>query len=74
NSSFDDAKNDCKKIIDEMTNLITSSSSGQIDYVSFADNNSLQELGKLQVRQSVLVSLAVKFGTTRLIDNTVLLV
>jgi len=67
-------EHDCKKIIDEMTNLITSSSSGQIDYVSFADNNSLQELGKLQVRQSVLVSLAVKFGTTRLIDNTVLLV
>lgn len=65
---------DCKKIVGEMQNLIASKSSGHIDYISFADNNSLQELGTLQLRQSVLVSIAVKFGTTRLIDNIVLLV
>ncbi|MBX2991857.1 MAG: pantoate--beta-alanine ligase [Bacteroidetes bacterium] len=65
---------ECSKIIDEMQSLITTNSSGQIDYISIADNNSLQELATLQLRQSVLVSLAVKFGTTRLIDNIVLLV
>lgn len=65
---------ECNKIIDEMKSLITANSSGQIDYISIADNNSLQELAALQLRQSVLVSLAVKFGTTRLIDNIVLLV
>jgi pantoate--beta-alanine ligase len=69
-----DGVRDCRTIIDEMKSLIRSNSSGQVDYVSFADHNSLQELEKLQARQSVLVSLAVKFGTTRLIDNMVLLV
>lgn len=69
-----DGVRECGTIVNEMKQLITSRSSGVIDYISFADNNSLQELEKLQLRQSVLVSLAVKFGTTRLIDNVLLLV
>jgi pantoate--beta-alanine ligase len=69
-----EGERDCSKIIDEMKSLILSNSSGQIDYISFADTNSLQELSTLQVRQSVLISLAVRFGTTRLIDNVLMLV
>ncbi|HXG01441.1 MAG TPA: pantoate--beta-alanine ligase [Bacteroidota bacterium] len=45
-----------------------------MDYISIADHHSLQELERLQPGQSVLISLAVKFGSTRLIDNVVTLV
>jgi pantoate--beta-alanine ligase len=69
-----DGVRDCSTIVGEMKALITSKSSGVVDYISIADNNSLQELATLQLRQSVLISLAVRFGTTRLIDNVLLLV
>jgi pantoate--beta-alanine ligase len=65
---------ECRKIIDEMASLIKANSSGVIDYISIADNTSLQELRHLQPGQSVLISLAVKFGSTRLIDNLIILV
>ena len=48
---------------------ITSRTSGSIDYVSVADGDTLRELATLEHGQHILVSLAVKFGTTRLIDN-----
>ncbi|MER3524574.1 MAG: pantoate--beta-alanine ligase [Ignavibacteria bacterium] len=65
---------ECKKIVNEMHQLITSTTSGVVDYISLADNTSLKELEHLQPGQSVLVSLAVTFGTTRLIDNVIILV
>lgn len=43
---------------------------GNIDYISFANNQTLKELTDLE--KGVLVSLAVKFGKTRLIDNIIL--
>ena len=43
---------------------------GQIDYVSVADPETLDELSDVQTR--ALVSLAVRFGRTRLIDNLML--
>lgn len=52
-----------------MTSTITAASLAAIDYVSVADAGTLEELGSLSSGQSVLVSLAVRFGTTRLIDN-----
>jgi pantoate--beta-alanine ligase len=61
-------------LLDAMRRLVTENSSGLVDYISFADNYDLHELEKLQSGQSVLVSMAVKFGTTRLIDNIVILV
>lgn len=69
-----EGERECRKLIDEMVQRISSSSSGQVDYISFADNYDLHGLEKLQSGQSVLVSLAVRFGTTRLIDNIVILV
>lgn len=65
---------DCGALLDAMRKFITENSSGQVDYISFADNYDLHELETLQSGQSTLVSLAVKFGTTRLIDNIVILV
>jgi pantoate--beta-alanine ligase len=41
-----------------------------VDYVSLADGTTLAELD--QVRGPALLSLAVRFGSTRLIDNELL--
>ncbi len=43
---------------------------GRIDYISLLDKNTLEPVKKL--RKGTLVALAVFFGKTRLIDNTVL--
>jgi pantoate--beta-alanine ligase len=42
----------------------------KIDYVSIADAETLEELDK--IKPPVVISLAVKIGKTRLIDNVVL--
>lgn len=46
----------------------------KIDYISFNDNNTLEELKSLKNLQNtdILVSLAVRFGKVRLIDNIVI--
>jgi pantoate--beta-alanine ligase len=41
-----------------------------IDYISVADTKTLEELAI--VKNSALVSMAVRFGKTRLIDNVIL--
>ena len=43
---------------------------GEIDYISVADPGTLEELDTIAAK--ALVSLAVRFGKTRLIDNVVL--
>jgi pantoate--beta-alanine ligase len=53
-----------------MTAIITAAPLAAIDYVSVADARTLDELRAMFPGQSVLVSMAVRFGTTRLIDNT----
>ncbi len=53
-----------------VSNLIKTEPLAQIDYVSIADNETLAELDMLDA--PALVSLAVYFGKTRLIDNLVL--
>ncbi len=54
----------------EMTSLIKKQPLANIDYISIADNETLEELK--EVRSPALVSMAVKIGKTRLIDNVVL--
>jgi pantoate--beta-alanine ligase len=53
-----------------MSTLIASQPLAAVDYVSVADAESLEELAT--VGDAALVSLAVRFGRTRLIDNTTL--
>jgi pantoate--beta-alanine ligase len=43
---------------------------GKVDYIVFVDKNTLDPVKKL--RKGTLVALAVFFGKTRLIDNTLL--
>jgi pantoate--beta-alanine ligase len=54
-----------------MEALIGNVSSGKIDYISLADPETLREIDRCSPGEPLLVSLAVRFGTTRLIDNTI---
>jgi len=55
------------KIIGRMRNLIKKQPLAELDYVAITDANSLELLRKL--KGEILISLAVRFGKTRLIDN-----
>ena len=63
-------KTDAEKLRNEMARLIGREPLATIDYISIADNETLEELK--EVKTPALVSLAVKIGKTRLIDNLVL--
>jgi pantoate--beta-alanine ligase len=54
----------------EMTSLISQEPLAKIEYVSIADAQTLEELSKID--RPALVSLSVRFGKTRLIDNMLL--
>jgi len=60
---------DAQAMRQEMTDLIQKQPLADIDYVSIADAETLDELDT--VKPPALVSLAVKIGKTRLIDNVV---
>lgn len=62
-------KADAEYVRADMRRYITASSSGAIDYVSIANAETLEELNGPVTGVPVLISLAVRFGTTRLIDN-----
>jgi pantoate--beta-alanine ligase len=61
---------DAVAIRKEMTKLIHKESLADIEYISIADNETLKEIHR--IKYPALVSMAVKFGRTRLIDNIVL--
>jgi pantoate--beta-alanine ligase len=61
---------DAETIRKEIVRLIKTEEMARIDYVSVADPVTLDELD--MITKKALVSLAVKFGKTRLIDNVVL--
>jgi pantoate--beta-alanine ligase len=54
----------------EMTGIIDKEPLANIDYVSVADTETLKEIH--HIKTTALVSMAVKFGKTRLIDNITL--
>jgi pantoate--beta-alanine ligase len=57
-------------IRERVSALIRSDPLADIDYVSVADTETLEELDI--INNSSLVSMAVRFGKTRLIDNVIL--
>jgi len=61
---------DAGRIRQQMTDLIKKQPLAHIDYVSVADAETLEELD--EVKPPAVVSLAVKIGKPRLIDNVVL--
>jgi pantoate--beta-alanine ligase len=66
---YAEGERDAKAILKQMTALIEQQPLAKIDYVSIADAETLDELERL--KPPALVSLAVRFGKTRLIDNVV---
>jgi pantoate--beta-alanine ligase len=66
---WSDGEKDAKVIRQKMTDLIQKQPLANIDYISIADAETLDELD--EVKPPALVSLAVKIGKTRLIDNVV---
>ena len=65
-----DGINEAEKIIKEASDLITSYPDTTIDYISICDPETLDDVNTIET--SVLMALAVKVGTTRLIDNMIL--
>ena len=66
---YSEGEKDAQTIRQQMTELIQKQPLANIDYISIADAETLDELDK--VRPPALVSLAVRIGKTRLIDNIV---
>jgi pantoate--beta-alanine ligase len=67
---YGEGERDAETIRRQMTVLIQRQPSADIDYISIADAETLEELDV--VKPLALVSMAVKIGKTRLIDNIVL--
>ena len=61
---------DCQKLTQAIRQELGKSTRIQIEYVSITDTRKLQDIERID--RSALVSLAVKIGTTRLIDNILL--
>ncbi|GAH50298.1 unnamed protein product, partial [marine sediment metagenome] len=66
---YTEGEKDAQTIRQEMTALIQKQPLADIDYISIADAETLDELDT--VKPPALVSLAVRIGRTRLIDNVV---
>ncbi len=56
-----------KRIISRMRNMINKQPSAKLDYIAITDARTLEPLKRL--KGEVLISLAVRFGKARLIDN-----
>ena len=65
-----DGERDAARIREVMGGVVDQQSLGRTDYISVADAGTLEELDTITT--DALVSLAVTFGKTRLIDNVIL--
>lgn len=57
-------------IISKMEDLIKSKPTAKIDYIAIVDPNTLEKVESLSEGKEYLIALAVRIGSTRLIDNT----
>jgi len=67
---YEKGERDAAAIKQAMNSLISGVAAAKIDYISIADTSTLDEVEKIRGR--VLVSLAVRLGKPRLIDNILL--
>lgn len=61
---------DVATIRNEMVSILDGVASARMDYIEFVDNETLRPVDRLDA--AVLVALAVRIGSTRLIDNAVI--
>ncbi|MHB1050435.1 MAG: pantoate--beta-alanine ligase [Bacteroidota bacterium] len=69
--SIEEGERSVKKIIAVMTDMVRAKGASQIDYIEIVDAGDLTAKESLQSGDTVLIPLAVRFGTTRLIDNII---
>jgi pantoate--beta-alanine ligase len=69
-SIYNNGERNARKIRQEMDEIFAQEPEARVQYISLADPKTLQELEKIS--DKALVSMAVYFGKTRLIDNTIL--
>jgi pantoate--beta-alanine ligase len=67
---YEKGERDASKIKESMTQLISTVPAARIDYISISDYNTLQDVDT--IKGKVLISMAVKLGKPRLIDNIIL--
>jgi len=67
---FRGGERDAREIRRQMTELITQQPLARIEYISIADNLTFAELET--IRLPAVISMVVRFGKTRLLDNVVL--
>ncbi len=67
---YDSGERDAEKLRQEIIKVLKTEPLANIEYVSVADMATLEELSKINVPTAV--SMVVKFGRTRLLDNIVL--
>lgn len=67
---YESGEKDAAKIRDRIATVIEGEALAWIDYISIADTETLEELSRID--RSALISLAVRFGKTRLIDNIII--
>jgi pantoate--beta-alanine ligase len=58
------------RLREELLNILNSESLARIDYAEFRDGDSLEEVGQADDR--TVIALAVRIGSTRLIDNSMI--
>ena len=61
-----------EKIVNEMMKLIQSKNPTAIDYVEIVGSENLEKKNTITSGETILIPLAVRFGTTRLIDNIII--
>ena len=70
-AAFEDGVRDASALRSRVRDLIAAQPLAEIDYISLADSETLAELEGL-IKPPALLSLAVRFGAARLIDNVTL--
>ena len=70
-AAYDAGEHSAARLVEGVRNLIEQEPQARIDYISLNDAETLEKLDRVDERPALL-SLAVFFGQTRLIDNTVL--
>jgi pantoate--beta-alanine ligase len=69
--AFKEGEKNANRLVDLVKSTIESEPRARIDYVNISDAETLEKVDKVE-DQPVLIALAVYFGKTRLIDNTIL--
>jgi pantoate--beta-alanine ligase len=68
---IENGKRNSKNIILKMEELIKSKPTAKIDYIAIVEPETLEKVETLSEGKEYLIALAVRIGSTRLIDNTI---